>query len=298
MENMQVVIEQKAGVVQFNFEEMKQFLNNQLEEYRGAVFTDDSIVCAKKCTAALRKEQAAFKSRISEVKKEYMKPFDAFKEKADELVRLYDEPISFIDGQVKDFEERRKAEKREVIKAIYEEMAADVSDYIPLDKIYNPKWENATYKKNDIKKDIHGLAESVRQAVETICGMESEACEKALQMYKQDLNLAGAVTYINNYERQKAEILQKEQERKRAEEEERIRREERERIAAEQQAEQEKAEAVASAREQAAQEVIEELTPELSGGTNLYEYRMSLTEDAKTKLEMYLDSVGIEWELM
>lgn len=309
MESTQIIINSQSGEISFNFEEMKQFLNSRLEEFRGAIFTDDSIKSAKKYTAELRKEQTAFRNRIGDVKKEYMVPFEEFKLKADELVRLYDEPITFIDGQVKDFEERRKKEKRKTINGIYAEVAADISDYIPLEKIYNSKWENTTFKRNDIVKEITEISQSARQAVETISAMNSESCEKALSMYRQDLSLANAIAYINNYERQKAEILLKEQERRRLEEAERIRREERERIEAEQRAERnrieaeqraerEKQEAVEAAKEEAANEVIEGLTPELEGEANLYEYRISLTDDARIKLEMYLDSVGFEWERM
>ena len=309
MENLQAVIEQKPGAVSFNFEEMKAFLNNRVEEYRTAVFTDDSIKAAKAYTAQLRKEQSALKNRVIEVKKEYMHPFDEFKAKADELIRIYDEPINFIDGQVKDFEERRKAEKRKVIASLYGELSEGVAEYIPLEKIYNPKWENATFKVSDIGKEISEAAESVRQALATILGMGSESCEKALELYKKDLSLANAITYINDYERQKTEILQKEQERKRKEEEDRIRREERERIAAEQRqkeeiefiqrsAQEEKESAVEEARERAAQEVVESLTPDIEEKAISYFYKVSLGEEGKKTFEMYMDSVGIEWELM
>ena len=59
-------------------------------------------------------------------------------------------------------------------------------------------------------------------------------------------------------------------------------------------AEEEKAAAVAQAK----QEVVDSLIPDTEGETELYEYRMFLTADAKEKLEMYLDSVGIEWEMI
>lgn len=309
MENLQAVIEQKPGAVSFNFEEMKAFLNNRVEEYRTAVFTDDSIKSAKAYTAQLRKEQAALKSRVIEVKKEYMLPFDEFKAKADELIRIYDEPINFIDGQVKDFEERRKAEKRNVITDVYCKLVGEAAEYIPLDKIYNPKWENATYKINDIKTEIVAAANSVYQAIETITGMKSESCEKALELYKKDLSLTNAITYINNYEQQKAEIQQRDRERQRHEEEERIRREERERIAAEQRqkeeieaiqfaAQEEKVTAVEEAKAQAAQEVVEALTPDVEEKAISYFYKISLGEEGKKIFEMYMDSVGIEWELM
>ena len=52
------------------------------------------------------------------------------------------------------------------------------------------------------------------------------------------------------------------------------------------------------AREEATREVIENLTPDTACDTNLYEYRIALSADAKEKLEMYMDSVGIEWEMI
>lgn len=310
MENVQVIVNQEVGKIDLNFEEMKQFLEVRLEEYKTAVFSDESIKDAKKYVAYLRKEQQALKSRITDVKKEYMQPFEDFKKKADALVLLYDEPINFINGQVKDYEERRKAERRARISEIYEStVPEDLKEYIPLSKIFNDKWENATFKEKDIKQEIMTVSDSVSAAVSTIKGMQSDSVPKALAMYKNDLSLSSAISYINNYEAQKAEILRKEQERQRQEEIERIRREERERLEAEQrareekeaairQAEEEKKAAVEAAREEAAQEVIDSLIPDVAGETGLYEYRMSLTEDQKEKMEMYLDSVGIEWEMI
>ena len=37
---------------------------------------------------------------------------------------------------------------------------------------------------------------------------------------------------------------------------------------------------------------------DLEGESNLCEYRLALTADAKEKLETYLTSVGIDWELI
>ena len=64
------------------------------------------------------------------------------------------------------------------------------------------------------------------------------------------------------------------------------------------QAEAERIAAVEQAREDAVQEVIESFIPNMEGEENLYEYRISLSDDAKEKLEMYMDSVGIEWEMI
>lgn len=309
LEKSMVTVSQQAGVINCDFESVKEKLMQRLEEYKGAIFTEDSKNSAKVEVARLRKEKKEFSDRVKEVKAAYMQPYLDFENKAKELIALYDEPINLIDGQVKDFEEKRKEEKRQRIVEIYNDNVGDFAGYIPLARIYNPRWENATMKEKDIAQEIADLSASVKEAVEAIRNMQSEVTEKALELYKKNLSLPEAMTYINNYERQKSEILAREQERVKQEEQERIRREERERIAAEQRAQAEKeelirkadsalADAVEQAKKEAEQDVIDGLTPNTEGESNLYEYRMDLTKDAKEKLEMYLDSVGIDWELM
>lgn len=330
MENIQAVITQQAATIECNFQEVEQAINARLAEYEGAVFTEDSKVMAKKEVASLRAEKKNLMDNLREAKRTYMAPWDAFEPRAKALISLYDKPIELIDGQVKAFEEKRIAEKRELIRQVYGELAGDVADIIPLKKIYSPKWENAGTREKAIREEIGNAAVNARQALETIHGMHSEAEEEALQVYRDTLNLSDAVAHINSYERQKQEILAREAERRHREELERIRREERERVEAERrareekeaamrraeeekaaalrkaeeekaaalrQAEMEKAAAVEQAREEAAQEVVDSLSPELDGDTVTYEYRMTLTEDAKVKLEMYLDSVGIDYEV-
>ena len=249
-----------------------------------------------------------------------MAPWDAFEPKAKDLINLFDEPITLIDGQIKAFEEGRIAQKKALIEAIYTELVGDLADIIPLERIYNPKWENATTKEKAIREEVLAQATAARIALDTIRGMRSDAESKALDVYKQTLSLPEAISCINAYEAQKAEILRKEQERQLEEELARVRREEREKLKAEQKAleereaqrlaaeealeaqrrqlEAEKQAAVEQARETGAQEVIESLTPDAEEDTQLYEYRLALSEKGKEAFEMYLDSVGIDWEMI
>lgn len=320
MENHEVVVTQQAGSIQCDFAAAKGYLASRLEQYKGIIFTEDSKTEAKSTVAELRKEKKAFGDRVKEVKREYMAPFEAFANQAEELIEMYDEPINFISIQLADFERKRAAEKRQLIRTLYEECIADMADFLPLQKIYNPKWENATASNKAIREELMARKEDAKKAITTIKEMHSDVEELALDMYKESFDLTKCIMYITNHEQQKAAILAREQERIRREEQERIRREEREKLEAERRAEEalrqaqikaeeekqealriaeaEKKAAVEQAREEAAQEVIDGLIPDTEGETGLYEYRMALTPDAKEKLEMYLDSVGIEWELM
>lgn len=298
MENM-VVVNQEAGWIQCDFEAVKERLQRRLDEYRGAFFCEESKAAAKKEVASLRKEKKEFSDRIRQVKEAYMKPYVMFESRAKELLVLYDEPINLIDGQVKEFEERRREERRTLIQSIHQEEAASLSEYLPLDRIYDPRWENATTKEREIRAAIAGMVTTVERDISAIQSMQSEAEQQAFEVYKRGLSLSDAMTYLSNYERQKAEIMQREQERQRREEADRIRREERERIAAEQRAQEERDKAVEQARKEAAQETIESLIPEdVNGAATWLTYQLQLTEEQKEKLEIYLDSVGIEWELV
>lgn len=290
---MELMITQHDGIIEENFTEAKAYLASQLEAYKSVVFTEDTRKDAKDTVAQLRKDKKALQDKIKDVKKEYMKPFDDFMVKANELMLLYDEPIVYINAQIEDFEQKRREEKREQIQDIYHELVpeAEWQEVIPLAKIANPKWENATATVKSIKEEIMQYKENAKTAYTAIKAMASDKEAEALEMYKRTFNLNECMDYLNRYEQQKKEVLERERQREQAEAEERIRREERERIA------QEKitADAIAEAQEQGAQAVVEQLTPNVGGEEKEYTYMIRLTDDAKAKLEMYMDSVGIEY---
>lgn len=321
---------QKAGSISCDFEGAKAYLKEQLSAYNGMVFTEDTKKSAKETVADLRKQKKALAERVKEVKEEYMAPFDRFNAMAQELYLLYDEPISFINGQVEGFEKRRVEEKRALIREAYGELMVGMEDVLPLERIYDKKWENATTTQKAIRAAMMERKEAAKQAIATIREMGSDVEEAAMAMYLETYDVQKCILYITNHEKQKQEILAREQERIRREEEERIRREEREKLEAErraaeelqrvrERAEAEVQEAIADAekvaaeanaaiaevgamveraREEAAQETIDRFIPDGGGEEDLYEYRMSLSKDAKDKLETYMDSVGIEWEMM
>lgn len=293
---MELMITQHDGIIEENFTEAKAYLASQLEAYKSVVFTEDTKKDAKDTVAQLRKDKKALQDKIKDVKKEYMKPFDDFMVKANELMMLYDEPIVYINAQIEDFEQKRREEKREQIQDIYHELVpeAEWQEVIPLAKIANPKWENATATAKSIKEEIMQYKENAKTAYTAIKAMASDKEAEALEMYNRTLNLNECMEYLNRYEQQKKEVLERERQREQTEAEERIRRDERERI------EQEKktADAIAEAQEQGAQAVVEQLTPNAGGEETEYTYMIRLTDDAKAKLEMYMDSVGIEYFCM
>ena len=323
MKEVTAVITQERARITCNFDQVREAIQETLEEYEGAIFTEDSKTYAKKHVASLRAQKKALQDNLRSAEKEYMVPWNEIKAQANELIAMYDKPINLINGQVQAFEEARIEKKRQLIDQIYGELVSEeLEDYIPLNQIYDKRWENATTSEKSIRKDIAQIVEKTSRDVATIQRMECEVCAKALSLYKSNRDLTEAVSYINSYEKQKREILKKEQERIRQEEEERIRRAERERILSEQRAreareeaarqaelekaealkraEEEKAAAVEQAKAEAAQEVIDSFIPDTAedADRSLYSYHIFASPEEKEELEMFMDSVGIEWEVV
>lgn len=301
MSELKFEVMQTAGVINANFEEYEQQIKTEVSEYEGALFTEDSKAFGKKVIAEMRKKRASVVEATRQVKTEWLKPYDEFKAQVDGLLQYVDKHINDIDSQLKEMEAVRVAKRKADIQALYDSVIGEMLEYLPLEKIYDSRWENASVKLPAVKKAMIEAIGKVYEEVTTIKNMESEAVTKALEMYKCDLSLANAVMYINNYESQRLEILRKEEEKKRDLDIGRIRREERERVAQEQQI-----------REEARHETVEQLKSvdeERAAAyapvyTRFYKpiptkrvlYTVVGTEEEMEELETALNSLGLYFE--
>jgi hypothetical protein len=224
MEEIRVNVEQKNGVIGFNFEEIKEKLNSELEIYKNMIFTEESKTEAKKTIASLRKLKKSVNDKKLEVKKSFMIPYTNFEAQVKELDNLIDEPINFINNQVEEFERKRVEEKKALISEIYTEIMAEheeASGYLPLQRIYDSKWENATTTKKAITEAITERVDHVEKDLGIIRSMESEFEDKGIEKYKTTLELSDAIEVMNQYQKQKEEILRRQEEeaKRKAEEE-------------------------------------------------------------------------------
>lgn len=310
MNELTLNVKQNPGVIELNFDEIETALDAKLAEYKGAVFTEESKNIAKAEVANLRKLRKDFEDARKGVKKEWMKPYEDFETKMKRLTEKIDEPINLIDSQLKDFERKRKEERREKIEEIYQEVIGNMEEYCNLGRIYDLKWENATTTLKSIRESIAQSVENARVAVSTISGMQSDAVSKALEIYKESQDMAKAIAYINNYEQQRAEIMRREEERRR-QEEERRRKAEEERI---RESERAAVEREAKIREQAVKEAEaaqqektaapfeaektggDEIMPFVQPDTRTVIYRVVATEEDLQAIDMALDSIGVYYE--
>ena len=216
MQEINLSVQLQNGIIEANIDSIKAALSAELETYKGMVFTEESKKDAKDTVAYLRKFRNALDDKRKEIKKSYMAPCDAFEAQVNELKKQVDEPINFINQQIAEFERKRIEEKQALIKNIYEDAAAEHTEaatYLPLQKIYDSRWENATTTKKAITEAITDRMVGVEKDLATIRGMESEFEDKGIEKYKVTLELSDAIATMNQYQKQKEEIIRREQER-------------------------------------------------------------------------------------
>lgn len=140
--------------IEFNFDELKTELSTRLEKYNNLTYTEETIKQAKDDRAGLNKFKEAIETRRKEIKNLCLKPYNDFEAKVKELTGLIDQPILAIDSQIKNFDNQRIEAKRVDITDFFNSAIGDLKEILPLKKIFNPKWLNATYKMTNIQKEI------------------------------------------------------------------------------------------------------------------------------------------------
>lgn len=108
---LKIISPQENGFVEeikWNNEELKAEIAAKMKDYRGLVFTEESIADAKKDRANLNKLKSAFEDERKRVKKLCMEPYNKFEQQVKEVTALIEEPIRLIDSQIKEVEQRKK----------------------------------------------------------------------------------------------------------------------------------------------------------------------------------------------
>ena len=263
------------GSISFDYIGTKSKLKNILSEYQGmTIESEDSIKFAKGILADLREGKKQFDTRRKDVKKEWNEPYNEFEKQAKEIIELFDKPIGSIDSQVKEFENRKKQEKLQKIREIYDKNIGLLQEYMAFETIFDEKWLNATVTFAKIEKEMVEIREKVKSEIEAIEQTGSAAVKNALINYKKNRDFLTAMKMINDYESVKLE-----EEKKKAVEEYK-----------------KEIKIKETAKEEVIKEIFEIKQQNKEAVTKTIKYTVNVTDEEKEQLEMYMNSIGIEFE--
>ncbi len=183
------VLEKEIGSLSINYDELKKELAVSLEKYKGLVVTEDEITKAKATRASLNKVAKMIDERRKELKKEFLKPYEAVEAQTKELVSMINEVNSTIDEQIKEFERQEKFKKTQEISTLWNSFEYEK---VKFSQIFRDEWLNKTYSMKKIEEDMKAFIETVESGLKTIDSLIKDVnvaeTIKAKYLIRLDLN--------------------------------------------------------------------------------------------------------------
>lgn len=187
---------QPLPAITWNYEEVKQWVEDGLQAYKGVVYDENQIGEAKKDRAKLNKLAQAIDAKRREMKALYLAPYEQFEAEAKELVCMIKTVSAEIDAQVKAFDEFRKQQKQQFIEEqIYKPIIGDLAELVPYKRLHNPKWLNVTTSTGDISDEMARMVEKIESGLKAIDRLELEAdiAERVKDVFMRGFDLAAAI---------------------------------------------------------------------------------------------------------
>lgn len=207
--------------IKWNNEELKAAIAEKMKEYKGLVFTEETISEGKKDRANLNKLRGAIDDERKRVKKLCMEPCNVFEKEVKEVLALVDEQISAIDVQIKEVEQIKREEKRKAVQELFESIG--FQKFVTLEMIWDEKWLNASVALSKVENQMKETMYRIGEEVGTISRLPEFSFE-AMEVYKKTLDLTQAIKKgqeLADIQKRKEEALVRqkaEEERRKAEE--------------------------------------------------------------------------------
>lgn len=153
-----------------NYEDLKKEIVNKMQEYKEMKVTEDSIKEAKEYRANLNKfKKAIADQRIAKNKEvEEEIGLSKYNEECKELEKYVLDATTFLDKQIKQFEEIEKQEKMQQVMECWINNSKEFQKLIDVDLIFNDSWLNKTYALKKVEADMKHIVDKAKMDLKTI----------------------------------------------------------------------------------------------------------------------------------
>lgn len=180
-----------TDISQWDFKKLKAELKKGLAVYDGLVYTEENLKEAKKDRATLNKVKTAIETARKEYKKACLKPYEEVESQIKELTEMISQQTNLIEKTLKDYEERKKNDKKAKIKSFYAQKAVTLGDMADslYESIFNDKWLNASTTEAQYEKEIQLALNECAQDIKQIKQKKSQLEKELLGTYAKTRSL-------------------------------------------------------------------------------------------------------------
>lgn len=187
-----------AGSVSANFDALEAKVDAILADYEGWEPSADSTEDVKQCKAQRKYLNALAKDideRRKAVKREYLRPLDAFEARANGIRDKIKAVSARLDDVAKEAEQAEKDAKENAIREHYECYAGLLVDVVPYEKLHDPKWLNKGVKLDKATVELESKVDRIAREWESLKTLNLEFHDQAEAHFFNVLDLGAAVAY-------------------------------------------------------------------------------------------------------
>lgn len=187
------VTTQALEPIKANLEDIRQYVHNITVRYHNVQYSDEDMKTAKADRADLRHLKEDIESKRREVKKAWNAPYTAFENEIKAITALIDEPVALIDGQIKDYEARKKEERKNGLRALFNKWNT-LGALINFDDVLQEEWLKLSVKESKVHGELLGKLEQISKDIAALeASIEPEYRTECLAAYCKTFNLADAM---------------------------------------------------------------------------------------------------------
>lgn len=210
-----VIVNETNAIAKYkiNYEQVKNYLTEELKKYDNLLVTEEYMSMAKKSRAELNAMKKELQARLSEVRNAQLKPYNDLKANyTDALEKMIDEQLVKIDGAIKEIEKKKAEQKQAEITEYFNKANAQAELNIEIRQVFNPKWTNQTYSMNKIKSEIDGFFSKVKADIEVIDSFDDEFIIPLKNIYLKCFDMSAVMRNKVEFDREKQKRLDAEAE--------------------------------------------------------------------------------------
>jgi hypothetical protein len=191
MNEINLISFEQTDITSWDFEQLKCELSKTLSVYNTTVYTDENIKTAKSDKATLSKAKKFVEEQRKAYKARCLAPYVEIEPKIKEIVSMIDEQCGLIDGVVKDYTNRQKAEKEKEVRKYYDKKSFVLGEYADnvYENIFDSKWLNVTTSKSRYEEEIQTAINNALKDMEEIKAFKSPFEKTLLEKYATGMSL-------------------------------------------------------------------------------------------------------------
>lgn len=155
-----IIKNQTLPIIEVNFEEVRQELSAQLQQYKGLIVTEENLSMCKSNQKSLAGLKAKVDSYRKDVKKTMSAPIAIFEDKCKQLVALIESAEQPLKEGIKVFDDKKREEKRQIAQKIIAEVIEKhgINEKYAKQLTVLDKYTNLTATVGEVKEDIEQRA--------------------------------------------------------------------------------------------------------------------------------------------